>query len=286
MGTGARVGFLAAAALAAACTAPNPYWHGNQRDGGGPGEGGPGDDGIAVMDFGHPSHDIFKWDIGGGDGAACTPGAFLHCLGATRLLRCSPGGTGTVIEDCAPFQCNAAARRCNECDPAKAPHCDGDKVVTCRPNGTKQVSPCPDQCKDGKCVGGCTKKPLYRDKDKDGFGDPKDVVQACPPVPGRVENGDDCDDDVSAVNPQQTSFFTKQTHYWYGGYDYNCDGKEEPKYTQQAACKKQGGSCVGDGWGYGVPGCGKASAWVTCVKTSSGSHPCAKSYTYGTQSCR
>ena len=51
----------------------------------------------------------------------------------------------------------------------------------------------------------------YRDSDADGFGEPTDFVMNCDPVFGRVDNGDDCNDNDNTIYPNAPEF---------------CDGKD------------------------------------------------------------
>ena len=58
--------------------------------------------------------------------------------------------------------------------------------------------------------------PFYRDADGDGFGDPDDVVWACSPPEGYVDNDEDCDDTDADVHPDAVEVCD--------GFDNNCDG--------------------------------------------------------------
>ena len=198
------------------------------------------------------------------DIAKCTPNAALGCKSGNTLLRCNAAGTGTRAESC-PHGCNAKERRCNQCSPTWPPRCSGLTLYTCTAGGLIKSAKCPEDCKDGKCVGACTKKVFYIDKDKDGYGDAGKPTAACDAPPGYSTNKMDCNDENGEVRPGQSKFFDKPIPGT-AGFDYNCDGKQEQRYTQKAKCKKQGKNCVGSGWGLFVPACGATGVWLDCVK--------------------
>jgi hypothetical protein len=56
----------------------------------------------------------------------------------------------------------------------------------------------------------------YRDRDRDGYGDPSTGSLSCAPGPVEVANGDDCDDYDILVNPDADEVCN--------GYDDDCDG--------------------------------------------------------------
>jgi len=69
----------------------------------------------------------------------------------------------------------------------------------------------------------CCEHPYYADADGDGFGDPGNVVYACNPPQGYVDNGDDCNDADMSVHPGALEICD--------GLDNDCDGApvdEEP----------------------------------------------------------
>ena len=248
-------------ACTCACTVENPGYSPDGRPG----------DGAA------PAGDLMtKVDI-----KTCTPNAALGCKGSTTLLRCNAAGTGTRTESC-PYGCNAKARRCNQCNPAWPPRCSGATLYTCTKDGDIKYVKCPDACKDGKCVSTCTKKVFYLDKDKDGYGDGGKPTAACDVPAGYSTNTMDCDDGNKDVRPGQSKFFDKPIPGT-KGFDYNCDGQQEPRYPKKAKCKKQGKKCVGSGWGLFVPSCGNTGMWLECVKY--GSH-CGEKIGARSQACR
>jgi hypothetical protein len=56
----------------------------------------------------------------------------------------------------------------------------------------------------------------YRDTDRDGFGDPNDIVRECPPPTGYVSQADDCDDSRADASPDAAETCN--------GLDDDCDG--------------------------------------------------------------
>ena len=83
----------------------------------------------------------------------------------------------------------------------------------------------------------------YADVDADGYGDPNTGVVTCDPVGTWVENGDDCDDGNSGINPGQPEVC--------GGGDEDCDGAiddDDDDVTGTTAW-----AVDGDGDGYGGP---------------------------------
>ena len=117
----------------------------------------------------------------------------------------------------------------NDCDPetpdgAQDPElghsCDGDDadgciddevecvegVLTCVDRGGDKRELCEmpgDEDCDGDVDEGdaADATAWFADGDEDGYGDPSGSVSSCTPLPGRVSNGDDCDDDRGDVHP-------------------------------------------------------------------------------------
>ena len=234
-------------------------------------------DGDALDDGGSTPVDLMtKVDI-----TKCKPNAFLGCKSSVALVRCNAAGNGTRTETC-PSGCNPKAGRCNQCSPGWPPKCVGDTLYTCTADGMIKSIKCPDDCEHGKCDGSCTKKTYYRDQDKDGHGDPKKKTAACDKPNGYTSNDEDCNDGNASVHPGQKSFFTKPVP-GSNNFDYNCDGKNEPRYPDKAKCKLKGNKCEGSGWGLFVPGCGSTGMWLECVKHKNG---CGEKIGARNQPCR
>ena len=77
--------------------------------------------------------------------------------------------------------------------------CD-DGCATCHP-GAQEVCDGRDNDCDGWIDAGAIGPTWYRDADGDGYGNPDVTVRACSRPAGYVENGDDCNDTIPAVNP-------------------------------------------------------------------------------------
>jgi hypothetical protein len=100
--------------------------------------------------------------------------------------------------------------------------------------------------------------------DTDGDGESSSTLGAC---------GLDCNDNNKEVFSKQTAFFTSSYPLPSGlaSYDYNCDRRDEPQYTDIYRCTLVGGTCVfgGAGWIGSVPACGRVAKWATgCAKSS------------------
>ncbi len=112
----------------------------------------------------------------------------------------------------------------------------------------------------GRC--GAARK-FYRDKDGDGFGDPKHWVEGCVPPSGYVQNSEDCYDDNPDAYPGQTESFA--TDRGDGSFDYDCDGTQSKRMTNRAYCvaKEDGSGCrSASGWlERKVPKCGQPGRW-------------------------
>lgn len=63
--------------------------------------------------------------------------------------------------------------------------------------------------------------PWYADADGDGYGDRSDLVQACAPPDGYVDDASDCDDRDAAVHPEAVDTCN--------GVDDDCDGTPDPE---------------------------------------------------------
>ncbi|MCB9616288.1 MAG: putative metal-binding motif-containing protein [Sandaracinus sp.] len=84
-------------------------------------------------------------------------------------------------------------------------------------------------------------RPWYLDRDRDGHGDPDDVMTVCAPPAGRVTRGDDCDDSSAAIAPGAVDRC--------GGGDEDCDGTLDEDAAQIAFYADGDG----DGSGGGEP---------------------------------
>ena len=73
---------------------------------------------------------------------------------------------------------------------------------------------------------------FFLDNDNDGYGNPNEFVEACSALEGYVENGDDCNDNDSEINPGATEVCD--------GIDNNCnqevdEGCNNPPYVNSAS---------------------------------------------------
>ncbi len=215
---------------------------------------------------------------------SCTPGSFVACDPASVLQLCDALGTGTIAIDCAPYLCDAVAKRCSQCDPAAPPTCSKDVLVVCSAEGLQVRTVCPYGCKAGKCLT-CTSQLYYRDGDKDGYGNPAAPFSACAQPTGYVADDTDCDDLDPSAHPGQANYFATPTKGTLD-YDYNCDKAQEPQFGPFSACTLQGGSCQGTGWLAPVPACGQSGQKVNCTKRSGRNPGCDQNVAKGIQACR
>jgi hypothetical protein len=78
--------------------------------------------------------------------------------------------------------------------------------------------------------------------------------------------GDDCDDLDADVHPGQSGFFTEPNRD--GGYDYDCDGVEEPEVSNALDCSLLSiSNCDAQGYSSPLPACGDPGAWIRCAPT-------------------
>lgn len=119
---------------------------------------------------------------------------------------------------------------------------------------------------EGRCD---RKQRFFRDQDGDGYGDPRQSVEACAPPRGHVARDGDCYDGNARARPGQTDHFA--VHRGDGSFDYDCDGQETRRFTAKAYCrlKERGNGCaLASGWeGKGpVPRCGEPGefSWKHC----------------------
>jgi len=87
---------------------------------------------------------------------------------------------------------------CDDADPLVHP--DADEV--CDPADVDED--CDDLVDDADDdVRDASLRTFFRDADGDGYGDPDQILRACDPGPGRVEDDTDCDDGDPGLNPGQ-----------------------------------------------------------------------------------
>lgn len=113
-------------------------------------------------------------------------------------------------------------------------------------------------------TGECEKESrFYRDRDGDGYGDPKESVTSCTAPEGYVENDEDCYDRNRKVHPKQRGFF--HAHRGDGSFDYDCDGKQRRRIVDRAFCRlkpDEKGCNYASGWiQKRIPKCGEAGEW-------------------------
>ena len=219
-----------------------------------------------------------------GSSATCPGDSFASSSVSCQPQSCSNGtlqparfcaGTSascnfTAMVSCNGYQCNGTNCRTN-CSSI------GDCVAGYFCNGSQQCEvkrangqPCSnaDNCSSGVCTAS------YVDADGDTYGAGA-AASFCGPIPsGRVaQTGDCCDSDANA-RPGQTGWFTT-ARIGCGGYDYDCSGGEQRRYTSLAVCTSVGGCATEDrecqrdtstipGWKPGpAPGCGGSGTLVT-----------------------
>jgi hypothetical protein len=96
------------------------------------------------------------------------------------------------------------------------------------------------------------------DRDGDGF--------FAVAIPGSDCGDPDCDDDDDRVYPGQQNYYDQPAAG--GGFDFDCDGTEEPLYTQVGGeCTSDwwGSNCTGTGYYNGMPACGEVGQWHSCA---------------------
>ena len=78
----------------------------------------------------------------------------------------------------------------------------------------------------------------YRDVDGDGFGVSTDTVESFEPMPGYVDNDEDCDDSNAQINPITVEEFDSV--------DNNCDGQVDEGFTSRTYYLDSDGDGYGD----------------------------------------
>lgn len=143
---------------------------------------------------------------------------------------------------------------------------------------------------DGEEIEGC--QLYYRDLDGDGFGNQSKCL--CSAQANYTGNqGGDCYEQNSEVNPSQTLFFSIQRGD--GSYDYDCNENEEMEFSQTASscgqCDYFQGGNTGMWADYQAPSCGQTASWCpNCDYATYHSCQCLivnnTAYTSKTQTCR
>jgi hypothetical protein len=99
----------------------------------------------------------------------------------------------------------------------------------------------------------------------------------CAKPPNAQDAPEDCCDADPDANPGQTKYFQGPVKVC-GGFDYNCDGAEEPQY--KSSCIEPPCSA---GWFEPTPGCGEVAQW--CLNCS-GCGSCIGQTIQQKQKCR
>jgi hypothetical protein len=122
-----------------------------------------------------------------------------------------------------------------------------------------------ETCVAGRCTCAGALTTHYRDADGDGFGDLAMKRTACgnPPSGWATSSTDCCDSDNRAF-PGQTNGFDTASNCADNGFDFNCDGFEEPAFVYFAS----GQCCTASaqaGWTTGhIPACGDSDSAEEC----------------------
>lgn len=130
---------------------------------------------------------------------------------------------------------------------------------------------------DSDCDGG---ERCFNDGDRDGYRGSGVVVSADTDCSDSGEAyataGMDCCDADERVRPGQPLFFSSGAGASAcGGWDFDCSGATEARYTTTSSCVVGSGSVpmcmfVRAGWRTSTPSCGSAASWVTnCTGTGS-----------------
>lgn len=85
----------------------------------------------------------------------------------------------------------------------------------------------------------------YRDRDGDGFGAGEAKLDTVAPA-GYVERAGDCYDNNTRARPGQNEWFVADRGD--GSFDYNCNGRQERRWTQRGRCSEDNRSATPEGW--------------------------------------
>ncbi|MFT7625548.1 MAG: outer membrane protease, partial [Myxococcota bacterium] len=127
-------------------------------------------------------------------------------------------------------------------------------------------------------------KQYYADNDGDTYGAGSPKCKCAADATYKVQIAGDCYDSNANAHPGQGTWFVSNRGD--GSYDYDCDGAETRKWTQEGGhCDTTLGFCAATDVGFtgSVPGCGTAASWLTGC--SSGFFSCDASTTNRQQEC-
>jgi hypothetical protein len=121
-----------------------------------------------------------------------------------------------------------------------------------------------ETCVAGACSCASSEAEYFLDADGDGHGDASMKQKACGGAPsGYVTSSDDCCDSDKRAFPGQLKGDTRAVTCPSGGFDFDCDGKDEVGWPYVS-----GGECcdasLQEGWQTEIPGCGETAVFETC----------------------
>jgi len=173
---------------------------------------------------------------------------------------------------------------------------DCDDLDDERHDGAAEVCDGKDNDCDGSTDEGVTIT-CYLDEDDDGYGLMSDAVEACACPSGRVSRSDafDCHDGNEDAHPGQLSYFQGVVPPTCSGVcfpdwgDFNCDGTEEPRWTNTSdfcTWNTITMRCGGSGWVSDVPSsCGSGKDFRSCATNAAGDG-CESTVEFRFQQCR
>lgn len=155
------------------------------------------------------------------------------------------------------FVCSGASSQCpTSCDQDTACnagyYCGVDSCLSKKGDGAPCVAD--HECSNGTCG------IFFADNDKDGYGNSAYSIRQCGVTPpsGYVGNSNDCCDVDANAHPGQTTWHVTARSVC-GGFDYNCDGTDEPRWPNSGTCGYFNGFenghaiCVTSGFWHGSP---------------------------------